>query len=300
MCSHLATTWSLRQNSTGNIPSVYVSQNIEGDVRRTILHSTSFPQPRFFAHALELLRTSIYERESLASASTFTAISTGDAQRFEALYGRIPCAIASPVCEQSFTDRQIDADQPLEACISGSYLWEAKLRNLRMFLTAARKPFAEAGVKTTVVGQMSPSNLERFRRMWPEVNFTGPVPSPAMYLQRARIGVIPELAGGGFKLKQLEYVSAGLPVYALRKAVADVPLHDRVSARLFDSMQQLTSGIAHDIADIATLNRLQLAARRLALEDKWDDVSRLSKCIEQALDHVLSRSNHGRLVPNGT
>jgi hypothetical protein len=104
---------------------------------------------------------------------------------------------------------------------------------------------------------------------------TGPVDRVEPYLARARMGIVAEEIGGGFKHKILHYVFNRVPVASLSGSVAGTPLAAGESILEFADMAGLVAGVIATIDDLARLNRLQEAAFR-ACEGKfaWADRGR--------------------------
>src|SRR5262249_7256398 len=103
--------------------------------------------------------------------------------------------------------------------------------------------------------------------------FTGTVPDIEPYLDQARIAIVPERNGGGFKLKVLEYVFNRVPVFALNGSFAGVPLLHDESAMLYRDHAALARGVLEAIDDVGRLNRMQEQAFA-ACSGRFDWLSR--------------------------
>jgi glycosyltransferase involved in cell wall biosynthesis len=86
------------------------------------------------------------------------------------------------------------------------------------------------------------------------------VPSIAPWLDRARIGLIPEALGGGFKLKALDYIFRGLPVAAIRPALSGLPIDPGQDAIVAGDQEGLARAIATRIHDTDFLARAASSA----------------------------------------
>jgi hypothetical protein len=80
------------------------------------------------------------------------------------------------------------------------------------------------------------------------------------YLQGARISVVPERTGGGFKHKVLNAVFQRSPVFGIAGSITQVPLVEGQSVRLFADFPGLVDGIIRNIDTLDGLNALQAAA----------------------------------------
>jgi hypothetical protein len=142
----------------------------------------------------------------------------------------------------------------------GSFLWSAKKHNLFAFLVAAYDLFRRNGIEIYVVGLMRDDLRREIAQRWPAVTVTGKVDQVTPYLEDARIGVIPEEAGGGFKLKALDYVFHRVPLFSLQGCVNDLQLVHGQSAMLYADMNSLCTGVVTSIVDTGLLEKLQNAA----------------------------------------
>jgi glycosyltransferase involved in cell wall biosynthesis len=145
--------------------------------------------------------------------------------------------------------------------------------NLEEIVEVADPLFAAAGAELMAVGSGDERFLERLRQRTRACTFTGTVPDVTRYLDEARIAIVPERNGGGFKLKVLEYVFNRTPVFALRGSFAGVPLVHDDSVMLYDDHDALARGVLETIDDLDRLNRLQERAFA-ACRDRFDWSSR--------------------------
>jgi glycosyltransferase involved in cell wall biosynthesis len=170
---------------------------------------------------------------------------------------------------QRVEHRCITRDLPRRAVMVGSLDWLPKRINLEEFLAVADPLFSDAGVELQVVGNAEEALLARLRRQCRATSFTGRVDDIAAYLKDARVGVVAERVGGGFKLKALDYVFHRVPTLALVGSVPGVPLRDGESIMLCNSHEDLAHAVLRVIDDLPLLNRIQTAAYE-ACRDEFD------------------------------
>ena len=156
----------------------------------------------------------------------------------------------------------IDASVPRRVVIVGSFEWVAKKHNLREFLAEAGSLFDRAGIEVQIVGKTDTAFVDEIVRRFPFCRFAANVRSVTPYLLSARLGLIVEELGGGFKLKALEYVFNGLPVAALDGAVEGMPLEAGREILKAPDLPGLVEKVAGKIDDFAWLKQ----ARERALE----------------------------------
>jgi glycosyltransferase involved in cell wall biosynthesis len=174
--------------------------------------------------------------------------------------------------------RRITGEVPRRAIVVGSFEWVAKQMNLQEFLRPADPIFASAGAELEVVGAGDPAFFESLRGSLKATRLVGRVESITPHLDAARIAVVAERLGGGFKLKVLDYVFNRLPVAALDGSVAGTPLTPDDTMLTFESHGPLAEGVAKAIDDLDLLNRLQTRAyeacsRRFNWEDRGQQLA---------------------------
>lgn len=262
---------------------VYVSHNHEGSLRSQIAES----QPLFLkrqAVRLDALKVSRLEREIVNSVDVVTAITPEDLTLYRRDRADKEMTVLTPgYCGRRLPRRQLTADLPRRAVIVGSFDWIAKRMNLEEFVATADPLFAEAGVELQAVGSAEEPFLERLRQQSRACRFTGTVPDIDPFLDQARIAIVPERSGGGFKLKVLEYVFNRVPVFALAGSFAGVPLRHNESTMLFPDHAALAHGVVEAIDDLERLNRMQDRAYA-ACADRFDWSSRGRQILETIAD----------------
>jgi glycosyltransferase involved in cell wall biosynthesis len=252
---------------------VYVSHNHEESTRELIAKS-QVPFLKRQAMRLDAQKATRLERELVETVDTVTAITPDDMQLYRARWPDKPMDVLTPGYRgRSVASRRITASMPRRAVIVGSFEWIAKRMNLEEFITVADSLFAARGAELQVIGSAKKSFLARLRKRTVATEFTGTVPDVTEYLDAARIAIVPERTGGGFKLKVLEYVFNRLPIFGLAGSVAGVPLRNGDEIMLFPDHASLARGVLNAMDDIDLLNRIQQRAF-VACSGRFDWASR--------------------------
>jgi glycosyltransferase involved in cell wall biosynthesis len=205
----------------------------------------------------------------VASADVVTTTTSVDAERFRDRSPQTRTLVLSPGYEGArVAVRGIDRQTPRRVLVLGSYAWVAKQRNIHQFLRAAAGPLGAAGVGIDVVGSVPEPFAARLRREFPSVTITGQVDDLRPYFANARMGIVAEVIGGGFKLKALDYVFNRLPIVAIAGSVEGTPLEAGRSMLEFADVDDLVDGIRTWIDDADGLDALQEAAFR-ACDDQF-------------------------------
>ena len=154
----------------------------------------------------------------------------------------------------------------------------------REFIDAADPLFYKSGVELWIAGNIAPHLREKTHLR--ATRFLGFVENLEPVFCNARIGIVAERTGGGFKLKTLDYIFNRLPIAAIRDGIAGLPLTPGLDYLSFDTMRELAQGILGLIDDTERLNALQRAAYEKCENGfDWSDRGRgLFDAIQQAVD----------------
>ncbi|MBV9330426.1 MAG: glycosyltransferase family 4 protein [Alphaproteobacteria bacterium] len=255
---------------------IYLSHNHEVSLRRALASNRSNPLMRQ-AQWLDAWKTRKLEHELIESSDLVTAITLQDRELYRAEWPDKPIEVLSPgYSGRQLAERTITADVPRRAVLVGSFDWAAKRMNLEEFLAVADPIFAAHGIELQVVGAGDRDYFQRLESGLSATRFTGTVERVEKFIDDARIAVLPERIGGGFKLKLLEYVFNRIPVLGLKGSIAGTPLEDKSSVLLFSSQSELASGVSRMIDNLGRLNQLQDAAYA-ACRNAFDWASRGAK-----------------------
>ena len=252
---------------------IYISHNHEESLRRRVADEQTHPLRRIVMR-IDAIKVMALEHDMVDAADVITAITGEDA----ALYrGRKPddrIEILTPgFAGLRSPQRVLKVTTPRRAILVGSFDWIAKRMNLEEFICIADPLLAAYGIELNVIGSAEKRFLDAMRRRVVMTNFVGPVESIDEHMRTARVAVVPERSGGGFKLKVLDYVFSRVPILALEGSVAGMPLTHEESILLYPDQESLALGIVQSIDQIDRLNQLQDSAYR-ACADQFDWGSR--------------------------
>lgn len=252
---------------------VYLSHNHEESTRRTVAAGAQGNPLRTTLLRRDARKVGWLERRMVETVDLVTAITPDDAARFRARAGTKPILVMPPGYDgRRVGERLITGAVPRRAIIVGSFQWIAKQMNLRDFLLAADPLFAAAGAELEIVGSGDPEFFDELRGGLRATRLVGRVESVDPHLDNARIAVVAERLGGGFKLKVLDYVFNRLPIAALEGSVAGTPLTPDLSMLTFADHRPLAKGVLAALDDLDLLNRLQASAFRACAERfNWSD-----------------------------
>lgn len=257
----------------GDPDLVYVSHNHEAKIRREIAKNSTDIFPKKWALRLDAEKYARQEEELCREVDLVTAITETEVEAYRQNFPRQQYLCLTPGYDGvAHEDRIIDAETPRRVIMSGSFEWIAKRINLEIFLEKAAAPLAEAGVELQIVGKTDEGFRHDMLRRFPDVDFVGRVPEMSPYLLDARMGLIVEEFGGGFKLKALDYIFHGLPLAGLTHAVDGLPLKSPGQVLLTPTTESLVSGIIETIDDFDHLNSMRRDSLAICQEAfRWED-----------------------------
>ncbi|MBU6178172.1 MAG: glycosyltransferase [Verrucomicrobia bacterium] len=281
LIDHAALGWALgpirnrrRAGSlTGDPAVVYISHNHEAKVRREVARNSSANLPRRFALRLDAEKYARQEEALCREADLVTAITPAEVEAYREQFPGQQYLCLTPGYEGPFfPERRITAETPRRVVMSGSFEWIAKRINLERFLEQAAAPLSDAGVSLQIVGKTDETFRREMTSRFPSVDFVGRVPEMSPYLLGARMGLIVEEFGGGFKLKTLEYLFHGLPLAGLVQAVEGLPLRSPDQLLLEPDVPSLINAITGVIDDIDRLEAMRRSSYDRCIEAfRWED-----------------------------
>lgn len=249
---------------------VHVAHNHEGALWRGMLREFRGSAARragVWQNAVKVERT---ERRLARSADLVGCITAEDARAFA------PAARRTLVLTPGYggapaAPRTIDAQTQRRVVLMGSFRWVAKQQNLMALARSADAAFRAHGIALDVIGDV-PADLRAALAPFASVVVHGFVDDVAPHFARARMALVPEVIGGGFKLKFLDYVFGRMPVVTLADAAAGLPEAVRAAMIACADLDALVASVTARIDDLEALDALQndaLAAARAAFD--WAD-----------------------------
>jgi hypothetical protein len=148
----------------------------------------------------------------------------------------------------------------------GSFQWVVKQENLARFVEIADPIFKEHEIELDVIGEVPRELLATLQARCRATHFHGFVADVAPFFTRARIGVVPESIGGGFKLKFLDYIFGRVPVATVSQAAAGLPDELRQAMLSHSSLDGLVRQIVSHMDRLDELNWMQERAFALGKE----------------------------------
>ena len=296
-----ATGWALerclayRNESRTNRPVlVHVSHNHEEILWREVARGARSSVLKRLALQRNAKKVRALERRIVRNVDLLTTITNEDRRSLGAGLGHDRTLSLTPgYSGQIANERHISAATPRRVIIMGSFQWVVKQDNITRFIEIADPIFMERGIELDIVGDIPRTLLSTLRGRCRATRFHGFVTDVAPFLARARIAVVPESIGGGFKLKFLDYIFARVPVATVSQAVAGLPEELQSAMLSNDSLAGLIEEIVSHIDRLDELNRMQERAFALGkAQFKWSARGeRFREAIAHLQQHLATPSS---------
>ncbi|WP_439817288.1 glycosyltransferase [Zavarzinia sp. CC-PAN008] len=285
--NHVVMGWALELARTApGAALVYVSHNHEMSLRPAVAAAAQRGPLFKLLMKLDGQKNAALERRMVQAADLVTAITDEDADLYRADFPAKAVQVLLPGYAGDMVEqRTITADVPRQAVLLGTFDWTAKQHGLSTLLAAAHEPFTRAGIRLDVIGKPVGTLFETLAARHPFVTFSGFVPDLAPHFAQARIGIMPDTIGGGFKHKSLQYVMHRVVLATIASQAMGLPLaagQDMVAA---DTPAALAEAVAATIDDLPSLNAMQERAfARCRAQFDWAARGRLlHQAIAQAV-----------------
>jgi glycosyltransferase involved in cell wall biosynthesis len=237
---------------------VYLSHNHEESIWRAMAAQRQGGVLKQLASWQNYLKVRALERKLVCEVDLVSAITDEDAQAYSDQQCGTPAIALTPgYSGYSQPHRSITTETPRDVVLVGSFRWVVKQENLRRFLELADARFHENGMRFHVIGDVPQALLDELRPSLRATQFHGFVDDTAPYFDAARLAVVPEIIGGGFKLKYLDYLFARLPIATIGEAAAGLPRTIRANMICRDNLAQLVDAIIEAIDEPERLNTMQ-------------------------------------------
>jgi len=181
-------------------------------------------------------------------------------------------------------ERRITSSTPRRVLLVGSFRWVVKQENLTRFVECADPVFTRHGIGLDVIGDIPSPLLMKLQSRCLATRFHGFIEDMSPFFERARIAVVPEIFGGGFKLKLLDYIFGRLPVAMVSQAAAGLVDEIRRDTFVSKDLPALVQSVIANIDNIDELNRMQESAfAHSKARFRWSDRGRqLKQAISEA------------------
>jgi polysaccharide biosynthesis protein PslH len=233
----------------------YIAHNAEGKIRPEIARGFDNPIRRLVMR-LDAEKYRRLERNILMVADTVVCITDADSSYFQQFAKKT--SVVPPIFLGTVAQAQvIDSSTPRALLLLGSFEWIAKQKNLELIIDALMPSFIQNGIMLNVVGAVPQTLQDRFASYGSHLRFHGRVADVSAIFRASRGGLVPDLLGGGFKLKVMDYAFGRLPIFGLKVALAGTSPEEQSAMILAEDINGLAKVIVENIDRPDKLNRNQ-------------------------------------------
>jgi polysaccharide biosynthesis protein PslH len=252
---------------------VYLSHNHEERLWRSMAHESQAALPRRLLLWQNYLKVRALERRLVREADLIATITPEDADSYtQQIDGKRTVVLTPGYSGRIAPEREIDASCPQRVVLVGSFRWVVKQENLRRFLELADARFQQRGIGFDVIGDVPGELLDDLKTRVKATRFHGFVDDIGPFFATSRMAVVPEVIGGGFKLKYLDYIFGRVPVATISDAAAGLPATVRANMLCRENLTQLVDGIVDAIDKPEKLNVMQkLAFAEARAHFQWQE-----------------------------
>ena len=300
---HAALGWavdSLKTSKSKRKPLVvYVSHNCEAIIRQQIAENCRGNVIKRLVMQRDAKKYARLEQRLCRAANLITAITPEDCENYQQWFPDKSVITLMPGYQEQGAApaaQPIGPNTPRRVLMVGSFEWIAKRHNLEALLAAADPVFHPAGIELQIVGKAQPEYARAIQSRFACATFHANVPEVEPFLREARMGLIAETVGGGFKLKTLEYAFNKLPIAALENALGGVELTADQDAIVEQTLPDLVKSIVERIDDFEFLNRAaSRTAEQFASRFSWID---RGQAFYQAISDLMPASDSEHAAPS--
>jgi polysaccharide biosynthesis protein PslH len=268
---------ALAQSKT---PTLYISHNVEADIRPKIAAEIKNPIRRWL-QCFDAAKYRQMELGLLGHVAALTAITEQDLACYNQLAPDLPAMVLKPGYSSESKDLPpAIMTQTPKSILIGSFEWSAKQMNLEAILQAYRAFEGQTGLRfpLRIAGKMPSRFAEKLRCDYPDIEICRNFQRIAEVLQDATVALVLEDLGGGFKLKALDYIFHGLAIVGLAQTMNGSGLRAGVDYIEVSSLQSAMPAIAALLQDGNRSKGIAASARHRA-EGQFDWSDRAARLI---------------------
>lgn len=269
---YLASGWILSEiRRLADPPAViYIAHNFEERLAVDIANGFSGSAMKKLLLKINATKVRKLEHALVDNGALVVALTERDRQDLVPRDPSKPALVLPPgFAGHRVQSRVIDAGVPRRVVMLGSVRWIAKQINVEEFVNAADEKFHKAGITFDVIGDVDDEFRQRLAPRMRATRLRGFVDDLPQELAQARLGLIIEAVGGGFKLKILDYLFARIPVAALAGSFEGLPPTANANIEIRPTASALADAVIRLIDDFDALNRMQNACFE-AVKDEFD------------------------------
>ena len=201
-----------------NLKLCYISHNAEYLLsKNNAVNSKNFINKLVYFQ--DAIKTNFYEKKWLNHFDFITTISEHDQDYYILNFKNPITKVIRPILN-GIDSISENIKKKNKNILVGSFLWGPKKENLLSFLNSKNfKQLHTNNISLTVVGNADPLLVKKINSEFKGVFMTGRVKSVESFYSNSKIAIIPEVLGGGFKLKVAEAALQKTAIFSVKGAI---------------------------------------------------------------------------------
>ena len=236
---------------------VYISHEYEYPTRAGKYGTYRLGRAKRMLAARDLQKVKQSEVALLRGCDVVTVINTADLVPFRKIAGgRKSLPFARGYNGPVTATRQIGPDTPRRVLLLGGRKSEQKRQILLHWLAISYDHLCAAGVETVIAGDIEDGLRREIQTRYPKAQTLGFVEDMDALIASARMGLIADTVGGGFKMRLLSHVFGRLPIVGLSGAIDGLPTPEGAGYLGAPTLAALLNLVLGVIDDTDRLNQL--------------------------------------------
>lgn len=237
---------------------VYISHEYEYPTRSSKYDSYKLSFLKRILSRLDLIKVRNSERNLIRNCDIVSVINRADLEPFRRISSaRKYLPLVPGYGGTVIDDRKINVGTPRRILLLGGRQSEQKRQILLDWMDVSYVRLRNEGIEIVIAGDMDEGLRQRLVSQYPEALVLGFVEDLTELVMSARIGVVADTVGGGFKMRLLSHVFERLPIVGLRGSVSGLPTPEGEGWLGADSLDDLVEQVCRCIDDVDRLNALQ-------------------------------------------
>jgi polysaccharide biosynthesis protein PslH len=279
------------KNKHPKTKTFYISLECEYQTRKSKYSAYNLNFTKKIFATLDLWKVKKYEDKLLIDCDVVTVINVADVSTFKKVAPSNKYLPFSPGYSDNIVcDRKIDGQTPRKILLLGGRKSEQKKQILLDWMKLSYDTILAAGIDVVVAGDMDDNLRDVMKEKYPKVTVCGFVNDLTELIQTARMGLIVDTVGGGFKMRLLSHVFERLPIIGLSDAISGLPTNEGTGYIGAATLDSLLKKVLTTIDDDELLNNLHNRAFNDCITKySWDSRSEL-------FIKIISDSGHDILI----
>ena len=197
-------------------------------------------------YAWDAFRTRRFEKKLLEGIDACTAICEFDLEYLRGING-VSTSLLRPVLsggETEVNSKQEFLKNLRKLIVVGSFTWGPKAENIRSLVRAYDENNMDSkGFELHVVGRIEDELAKQLKNMCPAVHISGQVVDLEKYYSKCSVALIPEVMGGGFKLKVAEAGMYKKAIFSVKGAITKSNLKPNIHFTESKNLDELMNNL---------------------------------------------------------